>query len=565
MEVRPSSLAPRFDPLVQPFHLLGIDPAATNAEVEAAYVRALRQGGISEWDLAHALGTILDPARRLVSELAYPIDSPPAQIETLYADLAGNVSGHHLLPNATRLAPLSRANFVAALAARRPADANLLVALVDAHASINVTEIYAILKVLRRRAGCPTPSLVHVSQGLSDLRAMHIDVAIGGYDPIQSATEPMLECARSVLATPERYRVDVLSDVLNAYRRSTADLRGNACRRLEAACLALTRLPEAPSIDELNCALRLWNSLYCPLVLLDAYEGCPDQDVAIAVDQVRGLLADLGFHHHHATARKVVNLARDVFSLVPGAMEHFNETASLLDSLWLEAEAEPLRKLIEQIESDPSSWFESVGRDGLRESSRQQVRILWQAFRQLVQTTKWSEFADRPWWMIRDLALRLGNDPETAALSSTLLAGLIRYGESALPNPAMPDMFRDDLRDVERRHPVSLAKGRRSKQLRKRILWACLALAGVLCSVIMYYRYFDAGSWRFLASTPVPPAVPAAGSAQVGSDPSGWHGPTFLAGVCALLSFSGGATEGDQAGSERPSGHSGIQHSGQRL
>jgi hypothetical protein len=127
MEVSPGiSRASRFDPLVQPFHLLGIDPAATNAEVEAAYVRAQRQGAASERDLTHAFSTILNPARRSLRELAYPIDSSPEQIETFYSDLSGNASVDELLSGAAGRAPLSRANFVAALASRRPAKPELL-------------------------------------------------------------------------------------------------------------------------------------------------------------------------------------------------------------------------------------------------------------------------------------------------------------------------------------------------------------------------------------------------------------------------------------------------------
>ena len=201
MEVSPSSsLASRFDPF-QPFLLLGVDPAVTNAEVEAAHIRAIEQGAASDHDLADARSAILDPARRLLCELAYPIDGSPAQIETFFADLSGNGPSHELLTHAARLAPLSKANFIARLAVRQPADANLLIALVDAHVSIDITEIYTILKALRYGAGCPPPSLVQVSHGLSDLLAIHIEVVIGGYRSIQSASEPMLECTRHVLAT----------------------------------------------------------------------------------------------------------------------------------------------------------------------------------------------------------------------------------------------------------------------------------------------------------------------------------------------------------------------------
>jgi hypothetical protein len=69
-------------------------------------------------------------------------------------------------------------------------------------------------------------------------------------------------------------------------------------------------------------------------------------------------------------------------------------------------------------------------------------------------------------------------------------------------------MLRDDLRDVERRHPAALpAKGLRSQPLGKRSLWACFALAGIFCSFAVY-GCFDSVS-RFFALAPAPSAAPA--------------------------------------------------------
>jgi hypothetical protein len=79
--------------------------------------------------------------------------------------------------------------------------------------------------------------------------------------------------------------------------------QGKISTPLEGACLALKQLPEeASSLDELSDTLRLWNSLYGPLILLDACQGCRDREVEIAVDQARDLLAYLSVNHHQATA-----------------------------------------------------------------------------------------------------------------------------------------------------------------------------------------------------------------------------------------------------------------------
>ena len=107
----------RFDAFTQPFRLLGTGPAATSAQIQAAYVLAVERRAAPEEALADARTAVLEPAQRLSCELTYPIDSSPAQIETFYAGLSGDTSEKELLLIANQLPPLSLANFVAHLAA----------------------------------------------------------------------------------------------------------------------------------------------------------------------------------------------------------------------------------------------------------------------------------------------------------------------------------------------------------------------------------------------------------------------------------------------------------------
>ena len=132
----------RFDLFAQPFRVLGTDPAASDAQVQAAYAVALERRPVSGQVLADARAAILDPTRRLSCELSYPVDSTPAQIHILYAALSADASSQGFLLMAEQLAPLSRANFLAHLAARGPAEAALLLALLDAHVAVDVNEIY---------------------------------------------------------------------------------------------------------------------------------------------------------------------------------------------------------------------------------------------------------------------------------------------------------------------------------------------------------------------------------------------------------------------------------------
>ena len=226
MHDRPTSTGAtsRYELFSGRFRLLAIDPAATRAQVGQAYAMAREQAVAPNQTLAEARDDILNPDRRLLCELAYPLDGTTEQVNTFYADLGGNISASELVLAANDLPPLSKANFLVHLAGRQAADANLLIALVSAHAALEAAAIFEILKDRRNRAGFMMTSLVGVEQGLHELQALHFNVVMDAYRPAQCAAEPLLDCTREVLSSPDRYRVEALSALLDAYRWSVAGL-----------------------------------------------------------------------------------------------------------------------------------------------------------------------------------------------------------------------------------------------------------------------------------------------------------------------------------------------------
>ena len=141
-----------FDLFANPFLILLIDPAATDAVVGDAFDRAKMNGSWSDI-LGEARSAIGDPTKRLFHELGYPLDSPREEIDALYAALSSQFSASDVLEFSERLAPLSRANFVAHLTAHRPASGARLTAFVQSHALIDSKRIYEILRTKRGIAG----------------------------------------------------------------------------------------------------------------------------------------------------------------------------------------------------------------------------------------------------------------------------------------------------------------------------------------------------------------------------------------------------------------------------
>lgn len=317
--------------MAQPFRLLGIDPGATVLEIEVALARARETRIAPETSLANAYANLLDPVRRLPGELSYPLGGTPDRVDLFYAELPADASDEDMLQASAQLAPISRANFIARYAARRGASSELLLALMDAHNSIDVMEIYRALQALRHRAGWPPPSLASVRDGLNDLLDVHCAAAIEAYDPVESAAEPLLESTRQILATREWPLVQTHSVLLAAYRRAIGELRSKAEQQIDNACQSMQQRPnDASSIEGLADALHRRASLCEPLLLLDAHQGFNDPEMNVVPDRIFGLLGDLSNQHHYLSAQQVLDHALEAFGSIPDAAARLAEAGEIL-------------------------------------------------------------------------------------------------------------------------------------------------------------------------------------------------------------------------------------------
>ena len=190
------------------------------------------------------------------------------------------------IPNRFKLDPSrSRANFLAHLAARDAAEADLLFALVGAHAVVDAAE-------RRTRASFAMPSLVGTRQGLRELLSA-LRSSLAAYDTIRNAATPLFDCVRHVLSSDDRYRHEALFGLLDAYRRSLAGLSPNAKHDIDAACEAIEQRSDNEfAITQFAKALVGQMSLIAPLVLFDAHPALPNDEVDRSVARARLLLAD---------------------------------------------------------------------------------------------------------------------------------------------------------------------------------------------------------------------------------------------------------------------------------
>lgn len=329
-----NDLASGLDPSAQPFRLLGIDPSATAPEVEAALAQARQAHVAPEQSLAEAYANVLDPVRRLPGELSYPLGSPPDLVDLFFLELPADAADEDILQTSAQFAALPEANFIARHAARRGASSELLVALIDAHNSIDVMDVYEALQALRHRAGWAPLSLARVRDGLNDLLRTHCVTVIEAYDPVASAAEPLLSATRRILATREPQLIQTHSLLLAAYRRSIREMRAEADQRVDDACQWLAQRPDdASSMERLADALHQWDSLCEPLLLLDAHEGFSDPEMNVTPDRIFGLLSELNNQRQYAGAQQVLDHALGAFGSIPDAAARLAEVGEILHEM----------------------------------------------------------------------------------------------------------------------------------------------------------------------------------------------------------------------------------------
>jgi hypothetical protein len=331
-----------FDLFANPFHILGVEPAASIQQLQSAFDRGASKQPVSADALAIARDIALDPQRRLPHELGYPLDSTPAEIDEIYITLAGKVSQEDRFAFASRLRPLARANFLGHLAAKRTANGALLSAVLNAHASIEVLEIFEILKAVRASAGYVAPSLVSVNEGLVEHAQVHARAAIARYGLIKHAADPVMACTQETLLHGGRHHIEALAHFLAVYRQSVLSQQTAMLQGIEGACEALLRHPaDAQSLDILTDALLAWITTCRPLLVWDSHQGSSDPEIRLAIGSFRAAIVSLSGHERYDVALHLAEFGRDVFDFLPEAANQFDADAALIAELLVEAKTHP--------------------------------------------------------------------------------------------------------------------------------------------------------------------------------------------------------------------------------
>jgi peptidoglycan hydrolase-like protein with peptidoglycan-binding domain len=442
--------AKSFDLLDNPFSVLGIEPTAALEKIADAFDDAIADQAASEAELSAAREALVNPRQRTSAELSFLLDTPPREVAAIYAALKQNSSLADLVRIADRLAPLSQANLLTHIAAQRPSTADLLFALVDAHARIDPKTVHAKLESTRKAAGITVPSIDSVRDELHLLLSSHAKAAISGFPSSKAAAYPVEECTKRVLVTADSDRIDALDGLVRAFAQAIApDLR-QLEEQIRSAGETLRGCPnDVGLIDPIAGSLRDWIKLARPIVELDAHKGRDEERARLLFNEVRGLAIDL-FNKHDSfhAALSISNIAAEVFHLLPRALEQLKEDLAILEERSAEAFVVPLRKWIDEL----SKWtiVKDLEIGGFGHSSVRQAKELWIRFLSAAKETQQTKAAELPWVFLRNLAIDINNEESSPLAAKAILEGLIRCAHDIPLSEAVLEKINEDLRDVRR-------------------------------------------------------------------------------------------------------------------
>ena len=312
----------------QPFRLLGVDPAATRAQVNSAFELAKQQAFTSEQVLVTAREVLLDPTRRLPYELAYPLGHPVSELDEWHRLVSEDTPSDKLLAHAAAFTPLSQANFFAFVAGHRAAEAELLYAMTNAYGRIELTDVYDQLKNTRRLSEYPPPPLGLVSEGLDGQFHKDCRRAISAYDQIDQASEAVAGCVEKVLAAGERYQVNALSRLLLTYHNATLEAQRSSLADVESACDEVEGHAEQQGVaDPLWVALDRWTAVCRPLLMYESRARALGEPLQTPLARLRSLIIDLALNAHYERAIELAALGKEKLSLVPASARLLEEAA----------------------------------------------------------------------------------------------------------------------------------------------------------------------------------------------------------------------------------------------
>ena len=264
-----------FDLRKNPFHLLGVLPQATAAEIIDAREDAEADGIAPEQELRMAAGALSHPRKRLTCEMSSLWGVPKKIASALLMRVSDN--GEFDIAD-ENLPPLARANLAAHVCASDMLSADddrcqVIEWLIEARESIVESVLQDEFSKARKQAGIPSVKDEHLRESVRDLRQAHLDAALNA---IEKATDPgklMTSIVEEWLYAKTPEKIFIL-DMVGCYDRWSVPILRPIEEGIRKAASDWAKNPnEIGAATKIKNGIGEWSKYGLPIQLTDEAKG----------------------------------------------------------------------------------------------------------------------------------------------------------------------------------------------------------------------------------------------------------------------------------------------------
>lgn len=364
-----------------PFHVLGVSPRDGRRRIVAAAAeRALLPGGERA---AEARSILTNPRARLGVELAWLPGISPGRSEHLIASLASDAVGMFA---ATGLPPLAHANLASAALSsvdEQSSDEQLTQVILSLASIVDDIDVDAVLNDIdadRQVAGFPpVQARSPIEEGLAERRREWCAAIMGLLDRLPPKRLAVVASMVLDAATTNgrRHAPLLIDEVADAYAIATLSFlvrEGEGVRQLLQQIRSLAQIGGArlaSAIERLEQVVANWCLVARPVQIAMASRGLAHPGSIELGHAVRDLGVSVWNDHEMlAPSGRIIDLARQEFSVVRSVADRADEDAKALEAIGARRAAEELLRPVydactaatEAIEADPGAGETAAGR-----------------------------------------------------------------------------------------------------------------------------------------------------------------------------------------------------------
>jgi hypothetical protein len=429
-----------FSLLSNPFVLLRVTPSSTAVEIKQAYEDAVEDEIAPADVLQRAQQSLLTPKLRIDAEVGGFLDVRAELASRIIVKLEQGAGQKELEHELASLHSLPKSNVFAHVGSQSPLGVSALFELLRAQATIAIGSACDAVIEARELAGVGRVDREAVADALARLEDRQIRGVVNALAGTSTFAPTFSAFVKRVLASEDSLLSQKLDSYVRAYNNAAASELSLRREKVVTACDALRNDPKKEcAIEQITDALRRWREIGEPLQVFESHMHREEAQARELYLYVRDLCIWLANEKKQFdTARKITLACAEIFKELPRAIEQMKEEIELLVQLHNQQTAavllEPLVKAYEEAQENHRLLEQELLRTGFGPRSHGVVKTLYDTFAETVRSTSTTDIADRPWHLVRNVAISLNNDSRAPKAAAALINGLIQFCDVHRPS-----------------------------------------------------------------------------------------------------------------------------------